>query len=143
MKKTFTNYPDFAVPHKQYTRQTIESFSRSYIEDDQKTYENAVETEDGIPEYPVTGRVLAPSTVYRWISTIADRIIAYQAALATLPDKTDNRLFLLDPLSTDIPEKKYKTKKRKYYLLQCHFFFQSDLSLKAIITEFAIISGPS
>ena len=30
--KTITRYPDFAIPHKHYTRQTIESFSRAYVE---------------------------------------------------------------------------------------------------------------
>ena len=37
--KTFTFYPDFAIPHKHYTRQTVVKFSGSYIEDDQKTYQ--------------------------------------------------------------------------------------------------------
>ena len=35
--KTFTHYPDFAIPHKHYTRQTIEGLSRAYVENDQKT----------------------------------------------------------------------------------------------------------
>ena len=46
--KTFTFYPDFTIPHKHYTRQTIESFSRAYVENDQKTYEDAVMTDDGV-----------------------------------------------------------------------------------------------
>ena len=47
--KTITSYPDFAIPHKHYTRQTIESFSRAYVENDQKTYEDAVMSDDGVP----------------------------------------------------------------------------------------------
>jgi hypothetical protein len=46
--KTITSYPDFAIPHKHYTRQTIESFSRAYVENDQKTSEDAVMTDDSV-----------------------------------------------------------------------------------------------
>jgi hypothetical protein len=52
--KTFTHYPDFAIPHKHYTRQTIEGLSRAYVENDQKTYEDAVMTDEAVPERPVS-----------------------------------------------------------------------------------------
>ena len=44
--KTFTHYPDFAMPHKHYSRQTIEGINRANVENDQKTYEDAVMTDD-------------------------------------------------------------------------------------------------
>ena len=47
--KTFAFYPDFAVPHKHYTRPTVVTFSSTYVEDDQKTYKDAVMTVDGVP----------------------------------------------------------------------------------------------
>ena len=46
--KTITNYPQFAIPHKHYTRQTIEGLSRSYVENDQMTYQDAVVIDDAI-----------------------------------------------------------------------------------------------
>ena len=64
--KTITSYPDFVIPHKHYTRQTIEGFSRVYVENDQKTYQDAVMTDDGVPERAVSGRMLAPSSIHRW-----------------------------------------------------------------------------
>jgi hypothetical protein len=76
--KTFAFYPDFAVPHKHYTRQTVLKFSSTYVEDDQKTYKGAVMTIDGVPECSEKGRPLAPSTIHRWISTLADIFTAYQ-----------------------------------------------------------------
>ena len=68
--KTFAFYPDFAIPHKHYTRQTVVKFSGTYIEDDQKTYKDAVMTIDGVPECSEKGRPLAPSTIHRWICTL-------------------------------------------------------------------------
>jgi len=39
--KTITFYPDFAVPHKHYTRQTVLGFATAYLKTD-ATYEQAV-----------------------------------------------------------------------------------------------------
>jgi transposase-like protein len=69
--KTFTQYPEFAMPYKHYTRQTIERFSAAYVKDEQKTYETAVITDDGVPGYQGSRQVLAASTIYRWITTLA------------------------------------------------------------------------
>ena len=128
--KTFTSYPDFAIPHKHYTRQTIENFSSSYVEDDQKTYESAVTTDNGTPEYPDTGRSLAPSTIHRWISTIAELIIAYQNALTTSPQKKSFPSLYENLASKAIPKNKYKTDQRKEYLLRCRDFFAAGFSFK-------------
>jgi len=113
--KTFTFYPDFAIPHKHYTRQTVVKFSGTYVEDDQKTYKDAVMTIDGVPVCSVKGRPLAPATIYRWISTLAGIFTAYQEAKKKpLHKKAPSRL-----LKTQIPKKKYRTLARKAVLLRC------------------------
>jgi hypothetical protein len=128
--KTFTHYPDFAIPHKHYTRQTILNFSSSYVEDDQKTYEKTVMTDDGVPGYSDSDRTLAPSTIHRWISTLARLIRAYQDALiASLQKKPSSRL-CKTPTQLAIPKKKYKTHKRKACLLRCRWFFNAEFFLK-------------
>ncbi len=116
--KTFTHYPDFALPYKHYTRQTIESFSKAYIEDDQKTYETAVMTHDGAPAYPDNQRVLAGTTIYRWISTLAQLIVC----LSKTPDKTDDARFFA------IPKQKYRTPGRKAVLRRCRFYLKTGFS---------------
>jgi len=116
--KTFAFYPDFAVPHKHYTRQTIENFSSAYVHDDEKTYETAVETDDGTPEYP-DGRTLAPSTIHRWIFTLATLI----AALQTPPQKESFLQYCYNPNRLDISPAKYKTHKKMKSLLMCRWFF--------------------
>ena len=121
--KTFTSYPDFAMPYKHYTRQTIEYFSSAYVEDDQKTYESAVMTDNGTPEYLDNAKTLAPSTIHHWVSSLANFIIVYQALTTSLYEK----LFLLLSLGAfppmAIPKRKYKTDRRKACLLLCRRFF--------------------
>jgi len=139
--KTFTHYPDFAIPHKHYTRQTIESFSRAYIEDDQKTYEDAVMSDDGVPERPVSGRALAPSSIHRWICTIAKLIIANQDAFKQSLQEQPAAQLCRHPGPIQIPEKKYKTYNRRDCLLWCRWFFKIQAVFKkSDFTEFAITS---
>jgi hypothetical protein len=113
--KTFAHYPDFAVPHKHYTRQTVLSFSSAYIEDDQKTYKDAIMTVDGTPTCLETGRQLASSTVHHWISTLAAIFTAYQEA----KEKSLEQKAFLSFCKRQIPKKKYRTLTRKEVLLKC------------------------
>lgn len=139
--KTFTHYPDFAIPHKHYTRQTIESFSRAYVENDQKTYEDAVMTDEGVPERRVSGRMLAPSSIHRWISALAELVrIYYDAINKSLPQKSPTQLYEAAG-RIQIPEKKYKTHNRRDCLLLCRWFFKiASVLKKSDFTEFAITS---
>ncbi|HAY38054.1 MAG TPA: hypothetical protein DCY53_01170 [Desulfobacteraceae bacterium] len=121
--KTITNYPDFALPYKHYTRQTIENFSKSYVDDDHKTYEDAVMTDDGMPEWENSGKALSPSTIHRWITTMADIIMAYQALLKGCPHK-----------KLTIPRRKYNSPKRKNILLKCRFFFRLEAFLNILFS---------
>ena len=126
--KTITSYPDFAIPHKHYTRQTIEGFSRAYVENDQKTYQDAVMIDDAVPECAVSGRALAPSSIHRWIGTLAALIIAHQQALRnSLQQKAATQL-CSHLSSTQIPEKKYKSDSRRHCLLRCRWFFENHFS---------------
>jgi hypothetical protein len=128
--KTITSYPDFAIPHKHYTRQTIEGLSKGYVENDQKTYQDAVVIDNAVPERPVSGHALAPSSVHRWIGTLAALIIAHQQALKkSLQQKPAVQLGShREPIQ--IPEKKYKTYHRQRLLLLCRWFFKIQDFLK-------------
>ena len=139
--KTITSYPDFAIPHKHYTRQTIENFSRAYVENDQKTYQDAVMTDDGVPEHSVSGRSLAPSSIHRWIGTLAELIIAHQDALKKLLQEKPAAQLCSHSNPIQVPEKKYKTDRRRDCLLGCRWFFKIRAVFKtSVFTEFAITS---
>jgi hypothetical protein len=116
--KTFAFYPDFAIPHKHYTRQTVVKFSRRYLEDEEKTYQDAVMTIDGVPECWDNGRSLAPSTVHRWISTLAGIFTPYREA----KEKSFQKKVFSGLFKTQIPKKKYRTLRRKAVLSKCRDF---------------------
>jgi len=71
-QETFTEYPEFALPHKRYVKADIKRFSKKYIKDEQQTYATAVKHDDGTIGYqqnnnePVE-RLLNPATPWRWI----------------------------------------------------------------------------
>jgi hypothetical protein len=139
--KTFTHYPDFAIPHKHYTRQTIEGFSRAYVQDDQKSYEDAVMIDEAVPERTVSGRTLASSSIHRWIATLAQLIIANQDVLTKSLQKKPVVQFCGHAGPIQIAEKKYKTSHRRNYLLRCRWFFKIQAVFKkSVFTEFATAS---
>ena len=118
--KTFTNYPDFAIPYKRYIRQTILNLSKSYIEDDQKSYQDAAMKDGAAMEYSDSNKEMAPSTLYRWISALADFFIVYKKKLAA------SKIFIqlnVNSIHLIIPKKKYRTSKRKLCLQICRYLF--------------------
>ena len=114
--KTFAFYPDFALPHKHYTRQTAERFSSIYLQDDRKTYKDAVMTVDGLPTHLETGCALAPSTLHRWITTLAGILMAYQQTASARRWRRQ------------ICGKKYRTQARKAVLARCRDFLALSAS---------------
>ena len=122
--KTITHYPDFAIPHKHYSRQTIEGLSKAYVEDDQKSYEDVVMTDDGVAEREVSGRMLAPSSIHRWIGTLADLIKANEDGLKKSLQEKPSVQPCRQWVPIQIPEKKYKTYNRRQCLLRCQWFFR-------------------
>jgi transposase-like protein len=59
--KTFTYYPDFALPYKRYTRSAVTHFSRCYVQNPEATYQKAAMVNASVPGYPDGERTLAPS----------------------------------------------------------------------------------
>ena len=144
--KTFTDYPDFAIPHKHYTRPTIMGFAGAYVESEKMTYEKALMTEDGVPEYPESGRTLSASTIHRWITSVGGLAKTRQKALALLLQKNPISSVCRDLAQVIIPIRKYKTPRRKTLLLDCFHLLIVQTLFKAafqnsIFTKLAIGSG--
>jgi hypothetical protein len=87
-KGTFTWYPPFAVPHKRYVLAELLGRCRAYVEQDEQSYRKGVQ-EGGRPVFHEQPRaeqitaesteeekaservaVLAPTTLYRWVSAL-------------------------------------------------------------------------
>jgi hypothetical protein len=117
--KTFTNYPDFAIPHKHYTRPSITGFSASYVESENMTYQKAVMVDSSVPGYPQNDATLAPSTIHRWITTLGSFTQTCRTALILLLQENPVSSICRDLARLIIPQRKYKTNQRKKQLIGC------------------------
>ncbi len=144
--KTFTYYPDFAIPHKHYTRQAIAGFSERYTESDDMTYQQAVMVDSSVPGYPQKDATLAPSTIHRWITTIGQFPGTCRAALRLLLQENPTLSICRDLARLSIPQRKYKTNHRKKQLIGCRqlliigAFFQTTFKT-SVFTKLATRCG--
>ena len=142
-KKTFTNYPDFAIPHKHFTRPSITGFSASYLESDDMTYQQAVMVDGSVPGYPQNDATLAPSTIHRWITTLGRLTQTSRTGLILLLQENPVSSMCRNLAQVVIAQRKYKTKKRKKQLINCRqlmiveAFFQATFKT-SIFTKLAI-----
>jgi hypothetical protein len=141
--KTFTNYPDFAIPHKHYTRPSIMGFSANYVESDNMTYQQAVMVDSSVPGYPQNDATLAPSTIHRWITTLGSFTQTCRTALILLLQENPVSSICRDLARLIIPQRKYKTNQRKKQLIGCRqlviieAFFQATFKT-SIFTKLAM-----
>jgi hypothetical protein len=114
-RKSFTFYPDFALPRKHYTRQTIMGFAENYVAREQSSYQKA----GSWPEYPDGHRSLAPSTVHRWVTSLCQLKQTARTALELIhqqePATSASRVLA----RLDIPGSKYRSRLRRDQLLAC------------------------
>ena len=142
-KKTFTYYPDFAIPYKHYTRQSIIGYAGAYVETQTATYQQAVITENAVAGYPGSDRTLAPSTVHRWITTLGGFVRTTQKVLDLLLQQNPCSSICRNLALLKIPHQKYKSQRRKNILLNCFKLVVSEKAFlktfkTSIFTKFAI-----
>jgi hypothetical protein len=133
--KTFTDYPDFAIPHKHYTRPTITGFSTSYVESENMTYQQAVMVDNSAPGYPESDSTdaptLAPTTIHRWITTLGRFTQTCRTALILLLQENPVSSICRDLARIIIPQRKYKTQHRKKQLVGCRQLLLIETLFKA------------
>jgi len=141
--KTFTNYPDFAVPHKHYTRPSIMGFATAYVESDDRTYQQAVMVDKSAPGYPQSDATLAQSTIHRWVTSLGRYSQTCRNALILLLEENPVSSICRDLARVIVAAKKYRSPQRKSRLVCCRqmviieAFFQ--VSFKAsVFTKLAI-----
>ena len=141
--KTFTHYPDFAIPQKHYTRPTITGFSARYLNSEDITYRQALMVDDSVPGYPQNDATLAPTTIHRWITTLSRFIQTCRTTLTLLLQENPVSSICRNLARVVIPQRKYKTKQRKKQLINCQqlmiveAFFQATFKT-SIFTKLAI-----
>ena len=89
---TFSPCPDFALPYKRYVRDVVLDFGAHYLGDDAMSYRKAVRVE-GLPVFYDSGRdgaiderVLAASTLHRWLGWLGRLERTLHAALRLPPE---------------------------------------------------------
>ena len=99
-RKTFTQYPYFLLPYKQYTVVDILRLSESYLENDDLTYRDVAnfngnlifhkDRNENIPD----DRYFAPATIWRWLDFLgADPVIIDEALNQIRQKAAGNTLF--------------------------------------------------
>lgn len=130
--KTFTFYPDFAVPCKHYTRQSVMTFSANYLESEDTTYQQATMVEKSTPGWPQSEKTLAPSTIHRWITTLSHFTHTCRTALCLLLQENPLSSICRDLAQVFISERKFKTPYRKKQLIGCYRLLMIEALFKAI-----------
>lgn len=141
-RKTFTSYPDFAIPHKHYTRQTIMHFAEAYVGSD-ATYEQALVCENSVPGYPDGQKTLVPSTIHRWITTLSGLSNTLRKALSMISQESPRTTILRDLAQWIVPLGKYRSEDRRVRLRNCFQLLATEALFKtlfgfSIFTKLAI-----
>jgi hypothetical protein len=144
--KTFTHYPDFAIPHKHYTRPTITGFSERYVDSDDMTYQQAAMVDNSVPGYPQSDGTLAPSSIHRWITILSQFTQTCRTALILLLQENPASSICRDLARLPVQKRKYKSDKRKKQLIVCRqlmiieAFFQATFN-SSLFTKLATRCG--
>jgi len=129
--------PPFAYPHKRYVRQQIVERVASYTEDDAATYRSA--SEDGglaiFHEAAPAGaspddRTLAPSTVWRWITSLSDLRETLSRALEMVRARSPDSLLFRQALL--VPARKYRSEKRREHLELVRRLVHTDVEYRPL-----------
>jgi hypothetical protein len=128
--KTFTLYPEFALPYKRYVLQDVCRLSGRYVTDDGVSYRKAVQVNRMAVCYgagggePIDDRVLWPSTLHRWVGFLGGLKDTLQQAWRLIRAKSaacdDFRRAVL------VPCWKYRSEQRREVLQTCGRLLATD-----------------
>lgn len=124
--KIRTQQPPFALPYKRYTRQTLIGFSQACLEEEAGSYRKAV-LEDGLPigyasqpgKEEIDERQLAPSTLYRWVTTLGGFKEVLRSALDLILQKDPASSICRGLASLKVAPSKYVKAAREAVLRRC------------------------
>lgn len=151
--KTFTYYPEFAMPYKRYVKEIIVSVSRKHLEDDDSSYRRVVKKNNMIIVYNTNnaidindandandaddaddanadGPVFAHTTPWRWLSYFGSFEKKLGEALDLIRQKspTSNVYRKVYPINS----RKYKSEDRRNLLQRCMQLFNANDELKKL-----------
>jgi len=122
--KTFTDYPDFALPFKRYILSAVMEYSSQYTENDQTTYRKVIQSNSA--GYPKSETQLDHSTIHRWISTLGSLIHIIGKAQDFILQARPDLSICRNLAALSIHSKKYRKKERAGVLLRCRQLFSLE-----------------
>jgi hypothetical protein len=138
-KKTFTQQPPFALPGKRYIQEMIFERSGRYLENETATYRSSV-CENGLPLFyasdsadgaDINNKSLAPSTLYRWISTLGGFQEILRSAQDIILQKDPAATICRDLATVQIFPRKYLTAVREAVLKRCRQILHLEAKFRA------------
>jgi hypothetical protein len=127
-KRTFTLYPDFALPFKRYVLAFIQERCAAYVEDGARTYREGIQ-EGGVAisyEDADSGTALWPSTLWRWVSTLGGFPETARQALLLIKQKDPSTGVFRALGGFHIRAGKYRSEGRKIVLQRCRGLVIAD-----------------
>ena len=136
---TSTYYPDYAIPFKRYTKDTILELSKKYVQEEDSTYESVVQNDNGTIIYDSKinrskyESRLRGTTVWWWLS--------YIGSMHQLISKAFSLIIKKDPSSKVFREnqpvnpKKYRSNERKNLLQQCIGFLNAEEEFRRLFSN--------
>ena len=126
--RTFTVYPDFALPFKRYVLPFIVARCAAYVEDAVRTYREGVQ-EKGEPishEDADKGAQLWPSTLWRWVDRLGRFPVTVRQALNLIKQKDPSTAIFRALGCLRIGEGKFRSQARKVLLHRCRELVTAD-----------------
>ena len=123
-KRTFTGYPEFALPYKRYLLPDMVDLAANYLEDDRQTYRRAVlrnnaEIYHKCSDGRECGSPLAHTTLHRWIGTLGKMRQTVAKALDYIKQKCPQSNIFREVATLVVHPRKYRSLKRKDLLVRC------------------------
>jgi hypothetical protein len=118
--KTFTQYPEFALPYKRYTVPDIIAYAGRYVNEADLTYDRLAKqwfaAYEGDPD---NAPQLWPSTIHRWIRTLGGMRQVLGKAQSLIHQKDPDSGITRDLSRLTVAGRKFKTRERQNLLTIC------------------------
>jgi len=126
--RTFTLYPDFALPFKRYVLPFIRERCAAYVDDVARTYREGIKEEDVAPSYwdPDSGTALWPSTLWRWVGALGRLPVTVREGLKLIKQKDPSTGLFRVLGGMPIRAAKFRSAERKIVLERCRGLVTMD-----------------
>ena len=128
--KTFTDYPEFAVPYKRYVVPIIKKYIGLYTEDYEASYRKIIMR--NCIGYSGSELQLNPTTIHRWITTFGSYSKIIRTAQGLYLQAKPQSSICRELTSLSIPSSKYRTQERKTLLQRCRQLLRIEMKFGSL-----------